>query len=581
MIWWIWLLLWVVIGLPIGKFVLGFGKRNQNSRAVVLLKEITYLIIGLLLIFVNVNDSLMIWYLVIAFGISLTWDFFGNSSPLTILSGGITGIIVVAFFFTLFVAGNNNAMYFDSFIEKSEGFPIQNEVPDNMIRLTTQELVESIASQHMGEFGSAVEIVNSHVGMIDGRLYWLVMVANKESWGAKYRTAGIIAVDANDPDQPVRIIKEKFNIAEGLDFNPIIGANGQVGAKGYYGIGTEPVYGDAYPVISPDNKWSIALTNYKPDMGFVRKYDGVYQIDQHGEVINHYTEDIPDWMIKPYDESGFLEQGINDWGSHRRGDSFDLFAPGFLHVAPSNDRLQITEDTRFIYDPDTNQVVAMDMVNPIRDNGQLSLVGAFKATSKGISYYDLRKYDLMSGVAASGVVKSKITARSGSNYYTAMELLYPMKVNNQTKYVWFVPIYYQSQNSNLIGLAGLGIVDAQSADKVVVEYTGDGVTGGTLIKKTREAFRALYGKKEQSPQLSSGFINGTIVSVYDFYTKEGNTRGWITIQTPLGVKEVLIRSDLLTDQEILEIQKSKKGDRIELQVDDNSVVKKLTFLKDY
>jgi hypothetical protein len=221
----------------------------------------------------------------------------------------------------------------------------------------------------------------------------------------------------------------------------------------------------------------------------------------------------------------------------------------------------------------------MDMVNPIRDNdnGQLSLAGAFKASSGGISYYDLRKYDLMSGIAASGIVKSKITSRSGSTYYTAMELLYPMKVNNQTKYVWYVPIYYQSQNSKLIGLAGLGIVDAQSADKVVVEYTGDGVTGSTLIKKSRDNFQALYTGTTKIEQIPSGTLNGTIISKYESYTKDGNMREWISISTPLGVKEVLIRSDLLTDPEILEIQKAKKGDRIELQIDDSYVVKDINF----
>jgi len=581
MIWWIWALLWVVIALPIGKVLLRVtGSRRGSINGInLLLKFCAYAILGYVFIALNTNDSLMLWTWGLFFGISLTIDFVLGESSLAILSGLLTVALFLIFLLTCIVAANNNAMYFDSFIIKSDGFPIQNEVPDNMLRLTTQELAESIAHQHMGEFGSAVEIINSHVGMIDGRLYWLVMVANQESWGLKYRTAGIIAVDANDPDQPVRIIKEKFNVAEGLDFNPILGATGEVKAKGYYGIDPYNVYGDAYPVIAPDNKWYIALTAFSPDMGLVRKYDGVYQIDQYGEVVNHYQTNIPNWMIKPYDEKKFLEDGIKDWGAHRRGDTFDLFAAGFLSVPPSNDRLEMTEDTRFIYDPDVNQVIAMDMVNPIRDNGngQLSLAGAFRATSNGIYYYDLRKYDLMSGVAASSVVKSKITARSGSDYYTAMELLYPMKVNNQTKYVWFVPIYYQSQTtSKLIGLAGLGIVDAQSADKVVVEYTGEGITGGTLIKKAKDSFQALYTGKS-----SSGVINGTIVSKYEPYTKDGNTREWIVVRTTLGTREMLVSSGLLTDLQILEIQKTKTGDQIELQVDDNNFVKNITFLEDY
>jgi hypothetical protein len=572
---WIWIILWFIISLPIGKF---FSKRVADNGIVALMKVCVFSVMGYFAITLNVNDALMIWLFLIFLGLSLTFDFTVVRIDGLAILGGITTIaLAVALLGSVLLAANNNAMYFDSFIVKSDGFPIQNEVPDNMLRLTTKELAESIASQHMGEFGSAVKIVNSHIGVVDGRLYWLVTVANQEAWRQTFRTAGIIAVDANDPDKPVRIIKEKFNVAEGLDFNVIVGATGEVKAKGYYGIDTGNVYGDAYPVMAPDNKWYIALTAFRPDMGLVRRYDGVYQIDQHGDVVNHFKNDIPGWMIRPYDENSFLENGIKDWGAHRRGDGFDLFASGVAYLPPSNDRLEMTEDTRFIYDPDTNQVVAMVMVNPIRDNGKLSLAGAFKASSGSILYYDLRKYDLMSGIAASDVVKSKITSRSGSTYYTAAEILYPMKVNNQTKYVWYVPIYYQSQNSNLIGLAGLGIVDAQSADKVVVEYTGDGVTGSTLIKKARESFQALYPGAISTRQISSGILNGTIISKYDPYIKDGNTREWIAIATSLGIRDFLVRSDLLTDAEILEIQKAKKGDRIEFQIDDNYVVKNITF----
>lgn len=574
--WLIWLLLWFVAALPLGKLIT--SKRNRNFGFVVG-KFIAIMALGLLFIVSMTNDSLMtmIWLFFLA--CSLACDFItsegGYSTFLSVLLVGVAIVIVVAMVFAGIMAGNNNAIYFDGFITKSDGFPIEKEVPDNMLRVTTQDLAESISSQHMGEFGSAVKIVNSHVGVVDKRLYWLTSTANQESWKTTYRTVGMVAIDANDPDKPIEVIKQKFSVSEGLDFNPIIGANGASDAKGYYGIDSGLVYGDAYPVISPENKWYIALTAFRPDLGYVRKYAGVYQIDEHGEVIEHYQDNVPKWMLKPFDEDGFLEAGIRDWGEHKRGDGFDWLAGGLLWVAPSNDRLQITEDTRYVYDPDTDQVVAMVMVNPIREKGELSLAGAFKATSDGITYYDLRKYDLMSGVAASGVVKSKITARSGSSYYTAMELLYPVKVNNQTKYVWFVPIYYKSESSKLIGLAGLGIVDAQSADKVVVEYTGEGVTGESLIKKAKESFRNLYESNGQSNQLSSGSFNATFVSKYDFYTKEGSARGWIVVGTTNGNRELLIRSDLLTDSSMLKIQKIKPGDILEIEIDENNVVKKI------
>ncbi|MFA5009466.1 MAG: hypothetical protein WC534_02750 [Candidatus Paceibacterota bacterium] len=573
--WTTWMILWFIAALPLGKVVVLLAKIKAKEMAISALKGVIIFLFGFLLIVLNISDSGMWWFWLILIALSVTVDLITEEHLARFFTLAATIILVIAAIIVLVLSGVNNAAYFDSFISKSDGFPIQNEIPDNMIRLTTQELAESIAHQHMGEFGSASEIVSSHIALLnDNRLYWLETIANKESWGLTYRTAGMIAIDANDPDRPVKVIKERFNVAEGLSFMPLLGANGNSFAKGYYGINTANNYGDAYAVTGPNNTWSLVLTAYHPDMNFVRRYDGVYQIDQHGEVVDHLKKDIPSWMIKPYDEQAFLEQGIQDWGSHKRGDSFDFWAGGFLSIPPSNDRLEMNEDTRFIYDPDTNQIVAMVMVNPIRDSGSLSLAGAFKATSEGITYYDLRNYDLMSGVTASGVVKSKITARSGSNYYTACELLYPIKVNNETKYAWFVPIYYQNAANNQIGLAGLGIVDAQSADKVVVEYTGEGISGEGFIKKTKESFQALYGQNENTVSYT-GAIDITFLSRYDPYVTNGNTREWIIVSTVSGERTFLVQSELLSDQTMLKIQQAKPGDVFALEIDGN-VVKKIT-----
>jgi hypothetical protein len=307
----------------------------------------------------------------------------------------------------------------------------------------------------------------------------------------------------------------------------------------------------------------------------VRKYSGVYLLDQKGDVIQKYETNVPSWLIKPYDEQGFLEAGIADWGSHRRGDGFDLFAGGFLNTPPSNDRLAITEDTRYVYDPDTQQIVALVMVHPIRENGERSLTGVFKATSKGVYYYDLSKYDLLSGVAASGTVKSKLTAGAGTNYETAMELIYPLKVNNQTRYVWFVPIYAHTTGTGLITLAGLGIVDAQSQDKVVVEYTGNGIGGEALIRKAKESFRNLYRSDSASSASISGEINGTVSIKYEPYVKDGNTRQWFTVSTSSGKYTYLARDDFLDDETILKIQKIETNQEIRFEADNNNIVKKI------
>ena len=209
----------------------GKGKKPELLGSI--LKAIATLIFGGILLLFTINDAVMWWMWVFWLVSCLTYDLISGQKD----EPGFFGLVAVIYFVVIIClggsiaglyAGYNNAIYFDHFITKSEGFPIQNEVPDGMLRLTTQELAESIASQHMEEFGSAVTIVNSHVVLLDGRLYWLITVAKHEAWGSTYKTAGMIAIDANDPDKPPKVIKQTFDVAEGLNFNPFIGAWGAI-----------------------------------------------------------------------------------------------------------------------------------------------------------------------------------------------------------------------------------------------------------------------------------------------------------------------------------------------------------------
>ncbi|GMX58554.1 MAG: hypothetical protein MCSN_2080 [Candidatus Microsyncoccus archaeolyticus] len=573
----LWFFLWLLVAIPSVKIAIRAISRQHVGMGLGIIRFILGIVIGILLILTSTPDYLMWWCL---FPWLIGWTLYelisgkeDDSFPFIGTFIVVLVIFLVAIGITAFYSGNNNAIYFDSFIVKEDGFPIQNEIPDNMLRLSTQELAESITSQHMGEFGSAVKVINSHLGLIDGRLYWLSTTAKEEQWHTTFETSGILAVDANDPDKPIKVIKENFDVAQGLDFNPIIGAWGSAPIKGYFGIDTALSYGDAYPVLNPEtNTWTTVLTTFKKDIFFVRKYTGLYELNKEGDVIQKYDNtNIPKWIIEPYDENNFLEKGIADWGAHKRGTGFDLWAGGFLWIPPSNDRLAITEDTRYIYDPDSNQIVAMVMVHPIREKGELSLAGAFKVTPQGIFYYDLKSYDLMSGIAASSVVKSKITARASSDYFTRMELLYPLKVGNETKYAWFVPIYYTNPNSNVIGLAGLGIVDAQSADKVIIEYTGEGVTGETLIRKAKESFRNLYGQGK-GVVLDSDTIKGTILSKTPPYVKDCNSKQWLLIKTSSGNEEFLIDSAILDDKTLLKANKLQVGETIEFKADNYNII---------
>jgi hypothetical protein len=216
------------------------------------------------------------------------------------------------------------------------------------------------------------------------------------------------------------------------------------------------------------------------------------------------------------------------------------------------------------------------MVHPVRDNGDLSLAGAFKATPSGIYYYDLSDENMISGIAAGSVAMSKITQRTGTEYYTAMELLYPMQVGNATKQVWFVPIYFES-SSGLIGLAGLALVDSQEQNKIYIELIEtSGATGSQLVERAKAGFRQLYGESAQ-PMNESEFVavNGTLAAKFEPYIKDGNTHQWLTVNNGTGDLNVLVNSGLITDAEMLRIQLAAPGDFVALVVDQSGVVRKV------
>ncbi len=588
MYWFIWLLLWVVFGgLPIPSMI-----RNRiYNRARMSIWEAAYyrimlptrLILAVTLVIMifwrgGIPDSTMIWIFSgwLIFWTAIEAAIAGVGRTIKYAAVAVVLAFIVSYSAASFLATYNNALYFDGFINKADGHPICSDIPNNMVRLTTEELANSIARQHMSEFGSNTLIIDQQLTTYNGRLSWVVLVARQESWGATYRVSGLIIVDGNDPNMPPTIIKnETFAIADGLDFNPIIGAYGNAKAYGYYTIDTAIKYGDVYPVQNADGEWVIAITAFQPDLSFVRRYAGIYILDQQGQYLTHYSNTtLPSWIVQAYDEQGFLEGGISDWGSHKRGDGFDIFAPGFLWIAPSSNRVEISEDTRYIYDPDLNQIVALTMVHPVRDNGDLSLAGAFKATPSGIYYYDLSDENMISGIAAGSVAMSKITQRTGTEYYTAMELLYPIQVGNATKQVWFVPIYFES-SSGLVGLAGLALVDSQEQNKVYIELIEtSGATGSQLVERAKAGFRQLYGDTEQ-PADELVAVNGTLTAKFEPYTKDGNTHQWLTVNNGTDEVNVLVNSGLITDAEMLKIQQAAPGDSVALIVDQSGVVRRV------
>jgi len=572
MTWIIWFILWIVAALPLGKLLI------RKELSCTIMKGVIIFTIGITLILLNLSDMIMLWWWLIFLLVSIALDLLSGGHKGGAAVGVIVVIVGVVGIFVFCTAGVNNAIYFDHLITKSTDFPIENITPDNMVRLTTEDFVNRIVQNHMAQFGSAAVNSKPHLTIYNSSLYWVSTITKHEDWGLQRKALAMILVNANSPDDPVIVINEEFQYVEGLDFNVFLSAHGDAKARGYYGIGTENQYGDAYPVVDSSDKWSIALTSYHPNAGFVWEYNGVYQLDKQGNIINHFIDQVPSYMAKPYDEE-FLERGIKDRGGYNRGGSYDFWAGGFFWISPSNDRTDISEDTRVVYDPDTKQPVAMVMVHPIRENGgRLSLAGTYVADSKGIRYHDLSTFNLMSGNAASGIVQSKITARSGTTLTTAGELLYPIcRINNQTIYGWVVPIYYNNPNGQ-IGLAGVGIVNAQSANDVIIKYTENGVSGMLLYKEARESFESLYKGSGFIKTTTNSSINVTMVAKYEPYVTNGNTRQWIIVSIGQDKVPCLIKNEEISDQEMLKIQQLKEQDKFTITIDDNNIIKNINFL---
>jgi hypothetical protein len=212
---------------------------------------------------------------------------------------------------------------------------------------------------------------------------------------------------------------------------------------------------------------------------------------------------------------------INEMGSFRRGTGFDYFAGGFLWiVAPSRDRFQMTEDTRYVVDPETSDVVALVCVNPAEN--QRSLSGVFKATREGVLFYDFKLSNYISGMTAEDLVEGRLPKPATGNYYAVMPLLYGIETpTGNSRLAWYVPIYWYEDSGDLdetVYLAGFAIVDAQDTNKIALTINQEGITSEQLVRQTRLEYLNLFGANVTTYVE----INSTVLNSYQ-YVQEGST----------------------------------------------------------
>ncbi len=408
----------------------------------------------------------------------------------------------------------NNAYYFNDFIKLQSGLLFSKPIPDSMVRLVTRELAISVARRHMSDFGSNMRVLDTHITKtLEGRLVWVAVIGSTNVIAENY-VKGFIIIDATDPAVVPEIVHREFLVGDGLwwdrglPFKP-------------YMSSTAGSYGVSYP------SWDLTtgelvyiVARYNVGFDLIHRYAGLIVYNSEGATSYDFSnlQTVPTWVTQVYDED-WLERMINEWGGFRRGESFDYWAGGFLWIIPpSRERVEMSEDTRYIVDPETEDVIAMVIVNPVAS--ERTLAGVFKATREGVFYYDYSKEKYISGITAEDIIEGKLPKPATGSYDAEMPLLYPIQIEeNSYRLAWYVPIYWREGTGGpdeTIYLAGFAIIDAQDINSVSIEMAGEGLTSEQLVQSTRSNFIKLFG------MVTFVELETTVVDKYE-YVIEGTT----------------------------------------------------------
>jgi len=399
--------------------------------------------------------------------------------------------VIIGAFFTQ-VQRVSNAYYFSGvFIQPRSGLPFNRSIPDNQVRLVTEELAVSVARRHMSEFGSNMRVLDTHITKtLDGKLVWIAVIGSTNVLAENY-VKGFILIDATDPVAVPEIVHREFMVGDGLwwDRNVVFRSYSSENAHSY---------GVAYPSWNPTTGELVYIVaRYEVGFDLIRRYKGLIIYNSEGKIIYDYTTlpSVPSWVTQVYDEN-WMENMINEWGGFRRGAAFDYWSGGFLWIVPpSRERVEMSEDTRYIVDPETGDVIAMVMVNPVAS--ERTLAGVFKATRQGIFFYDYSKEEYISGITAEDIVGGKLPKPATGLYDTEMPLLYPVEVSSGVfRLAWYVPIYWREgtrEPDETIILAGFAVIDARDINKVAINLAGGGLTSEQLVRETRLDFTRLFG----------------------------------------------------------------------------------------
>jgi len=451
----------------------------------------------------------------------------------------------------------SNAYYFNDFIQSRTGMPFNTSIPDSQVRLVTEELAISVARRHMSEFGSNMRVLDTHITeTLEGKLVWIAVIGSTNVLAENY-VKGFILIDATDPAAIPEIVHKEFAVGDGLwwDRNIIF--------RSYSSENTNS-YGIAYPSWNPTtNELIYIVARYEVGFDLIRRYKGLIAYDSEGKIIYDYTtlQSVPSWVTQVYDEN-WMEHMIDEWGGFRRGAGFDYWSGGFLWIVPpSRERVEMSEDTRYIIDPETGDVNAMVMVNPVAS--ERTLAGIFKATRQGIFFYDYSKEDYISGITAEDIIEGKMPKPATGLYDAEMPLLYPVEISSGTfRLAWYVPIYWREgtrEPDETIDLAGFAIIDARDINNVAICMSGEGLTSEQLVRQTRLDFVKLFGA------VTYVKLDTTVLDKQE-YVRDGTTHVVLNVNNATYPWIETTPNDL-TSQQWYELLSTKTSDHISANIE--------------
>ncbi len=425
----------------------------------------------------------------------------------------LLGVLMVAFILVSFIAipiilrvqygyGTiimREALYMSENVEIIDDLPFENEPLDTDIRLVTKEFAFSKANQHSSSFGSNIRIAEANVILYNGSLYWCVMYAYTRNFPEKNnKIIGIVLVDVSNPNaQPIIIEPESFNYADGLArFHNI---NTQV-----YMDNTNLKFGYMrnYPAYDEEREeWVYVVSRIKKVFGSTDIPDGINIIDvETAEIIAHYDDpqEYPPYVIQPWSEEWF-EYMLYVWGQKRDTrftNDVNYFAGNGFFRRKSIDRFEISEDTRYIKNPDTDNIISLTATNPI--GARNTLDGLFVTSHEGFKYYSLKSRGYISTSTAGNIAQGLPSARSGGFYSSVMPIFYVLNTTVGKRACYYIPIYWISNTRDISRLSHFAIIDALDTSKVVLEEIGEYTDISKIIERARIRYKNQFEAEDDT-----------------------------------------------------------------------------------